>query len=83
MSTSEYSPVCPYCGHTTIYKPKGWVVGGPLACANPFCETNYPEEEDQLPGLHECPHCHYRFEDAESLDRHLNEDGGCPEESHG
>lgn len=32
-----------------------------------------------MPGLHECPHCHYRFEDAESLERHLNEGSGCPE----
>lgn len=30
-------------------------------------------------GLHECPHCHYKFEDAESLNRHLNEGGGCPD----
>lgn len=29
--------------------------------------------------MHECPHCHYRFEDAESLLRHLNEGNGCPE----
>lgn len=29
--------------------------------------------------MHECPHCHYRFEDPESLDRHLNEGRGCPE----
>jgi len=33
-----------------------------------------------MAGLHECPHCQYRFEDAESLDRHLNDMGGCPEE---
>lgn len=32
-----------------------------------------------MPGLHECPHCHYRFEDATSLGRHLNEGNGCPE----
>jgi hypothetical protein len=32
-----------------------------------------------MPGLHECPDCHYRFEDAEALDRHVNEDAGCPE----
>ena len=31
-----------------------------------------------MPGLHECPTCHYRFETAEDLDAHL-EDGGCPE----
>jgi uncharacterized C2H2 Zn-finger protein len=29
--------------------------------------------------MHKCPHCGYRFEDAESLDRHLNEGQGCPE----
>ena len=28
-------------------------------------------------GLHECPHCHYRFEDEESLQEHLA--GGCEE----
>jgi hypothetical protein len=33
-----------------------------------------------MPGLHQCPYCHYRFEDRESLERHLEEDGGCPEE---
>lgn len=32
-----------------------------------------------MSGLHECPHCHYRFEDAESLRRHLDEGGGCPD----
>lgn len=31
-----------------------------------------------MPGLHECPHCHYRFEDRASLERHLAD--GCPEE---
>ena len=30
--------------------------------------------------MHECPHCHYRFEDAQSLRRHLEEGGGCPEQ---
>lgn len=29
--------------------------------------------------MHKCPHCNYRFEDGESLDRHLNEGSGCPE----
>lgn len=29
--------------------------------------------------MHECPHCGYRFEDEESLDRHLNEGSGCPD----
>lgn len=28
--------------------------------------------------MHECPYCRYRFEDAQSLDRHLNEGRGCP-----
>ena len=31
-----------------------------------------------MAGLHECPGCHYRFEDDESLQAHL-EDGGCPD----
>ena len=30
--------------------------------------------------MHECQHCHYRFEDAESLRRHLEEGSGCPEQ---
>ena len=29
--------------------------------------------------MHECPLCHYKFEDAESLRRHLEEGRGCPE----
>lgn len=29
--------------------------------------------------MHKCPHCKYRFEDAESLRRHLEEGMGCPE----
>jgi len=35
---------CPYCGHHTLYKPEGWVEGGPVMCANPMCDTNYPEK---------------------------------------
>jgi hypothetical protein len=31
-----------------------------------------------MSGLHQCPYCHYRFEDAESLNLHL-EGRGCPE----
>lgn len=31
-----------------------------------------------MPGLHECPHCHFKFENAEDLERHLNEGSGCP-----
>ena len=27
-----------------------------------------------MSGLHECPHCHYRYEDAQSL-----EDHDCPD----
>lgn len=26
-----------------------------------------------------CPHCKYRFEDAEALRRHLEEGDGCPQ----
>lgn len=44
------NPVCPYCGHHTVYKPDGWVEGGPLACANPYCDTNHP------PPAHEQSH---------------------------
>lgn len=29
--------------------------------------------------MHECPTCHFRFEDAESLRRHTEEGRGCPE----
>jgi hypothetical protein len=32
-----------------------------------------------MPGLHECPHCHFRFETAEDLRKHLEEGRGCPE----
>ncbi len=32
-----------------------------------------------MSGLHECPHCGYRFEDAVALERHLTEGTGCPE----
>lgn len=28
--------------------------------------------------MHECPHCLFRFEDGESLRRHLEEGRGCP-----
>lgn len=28
--------------------------------------------------MHKCPHCAYRFEDQESLLRHVEDDGGCP-----
>lgn len=31
-----------------------------------------------MSGINECPHCGYRFEDPESLTRHMND--GCPEE---
>lgn len=29
--------------------------------------------------MHKCPHCHYSFPDKDSLERHLNDGGGCPE----
>jgi predicted Zn-ribbon and HTH transcriptional regulator len=29
--------------------------------------------------MNKCEHCGYRFEDAESLRRHLEEGSGCPE----
>jgi hypothetical protein len=29
--------------------------------------------------MHECRYCHYRFESAEDLRRHLDEGRGCPE----
>jgi len=37
---------CPYCGHHTLYKPEGWIDGGPVLCANPMCDTNHPPEEE-------------------------------------
>jgi len=40
------SPVCPYCGMSTVYKPDDWVEGGPYMCANPMCDTNHPPEEE-------------------------------------
>jgi len=30
-----------------------------------------------MAALHECPHCHYRFEDAASLEAHLEDGAGC------
>jgi len=48
MTTNEPVNVpCPYCGHHTLYRPEGWVEGGPLACANPFCDTNNPPAEGE------------------------------------
>lgn len=35
---------CPACGHHTLYRPDGWIAGGPVACANPGCDTNHPPE---------------------------------------
>ena len=32
-----------------------------------------------MPGLHECPYCHYKFEDKDALVRHVYEGRGCPE----
>lgn len=29
--------------------------------------------------MHTCPHCGYSFPDADSLRRHTDEGGGCPE----
>lgn len=29
--------------------------------------------------MHKCRHCKYRFEDAESLIRHLEDGRGCPD----
>lgn len=44
----------------------------------PFGETkSIPGEEDTT--MHKCPHCGYRFEDAEGLTRHLDDYGSCPE----
>ncbi len=42
---TDYNPVCPHCGHHTVYKPAEWVEGGPLMCANPMCDSNHPPEE--------------------------------------
>lgn len=41
-----FSPVCPYCGHHTLYRPEGWQ--GWVRCANPLCESNYPEREKEM-----------------------------------
>lgn len=41
-----------------------------------LAEANADPKEDEM---HECSHCHYRFEDAESLTRHLEEGRGCPD----
>jgi len=32
-----------------------------------------------MPGLHECPVCHYRFETADDLEAHIS-DRGCQEQ---
>ena len=37
---------CPYCGMHTLYKPDGWVEGGPVLCANPNCDANHPPREE-------------------------------------
>ena len=45
MTKPDYSQiVCPYCGHSTLFKPEGWVEGGPLMCANPMCDSNPLED---------------------------------------
>ena len=41
---TEKQVVCPHCGHHTLYKPQGWVEGGPLVCANPWCDSNFPPD---------------------------------------
>lgn len=30
--------------------------------------------------MHKCPYCGYSFPDNESLESHLNEGNGCPEQ---
>lgn len=35
---------CPVCGHHTLYRPEGWIEGGPAMCANPWCDSNHPAE---------------------------------------
>jgi hypothetical protein len=42
-----------------------------------FSDSSDTRRGGVMPGLHECPHCHYRFEDKQSLDQHL--DKGCTE----
>lgn len=37
---------CPYCGEHTLYRPPGWVEGGPVACANPWCDSDMPPEDE-------------------------------------
>lgn len=45
--SADQSPVCPYCGHHTLYKVDGWVEGGPMSCANPMCDSNHPPDQDE------------------------------------
>ena len=33
---------CPICDMDTLYRPDGWVEGGPLECSNPECPSNVP-----------------------------------------
>ena len=44
VESTGVSAPCPYCGMHTLYKPDGWVEGGPVLCANPHCDSNHPQE---------------------------------------
>ena len=42
--SNDLARPCPACGHHTLYRPDGWIVGGPVECANPMCDSNFPAE---------------------------------------
>lgn len=58
MSENDLAVPCPYCGHHTLYRPEGWVEGGPVACANPFCDSNQPPacRHERVRTLRSIPH---------------------------
>jgi len=47
MTDDLIGVACPFCGHHTLYKPRGWVAGEPVVCLNPFCDSNHPPHEEE------------------------------------
>lgn len=45
--TRDLAVPCPICGHHTLYLPEGWAEDGPVACANPLCDSNNPPPDDE------------------------------------
>lgn len=42
LPTTFLAEPCPVCELTMLYRPDGWQIGGPVACANPACDSNHP-----------------------------------------